>query len=144
MKEALISLAILLFTATATKAQPADSAGIIRLNQQIDSHVIAQDLAALDTLYADDFVFSHGSGLVEGKGGWLKTVSTVRYSLRQHDSVTAELHAGIIIVKGKLSVQRTNKDKTSRYNLKYIRVYVLRNKRWQLLSHHTVYEHDEP
>lgn len=136
-------LLTILFVAKIMHAQLPDSAAIIRLNQQIDDQVIMQNLAALDTLYGDDFVFAHGSGRVEGKSGWLKTVGRTRYPVRTHDSVTVEPHPGLALVKGNLSIQRIDKDKTARYYLKYIRVFALRDKRWQLISHHTVYErHD--
>ncbi len=39
-----------------------DSGLIITLNQQIDNYVVLHNTAALDKLYAGDFVFSHGSG----------------------------------------------------------------------------------
>ena len=54
--------------------QKGDSSYLVRLNQQIDDYVVQQKVKELESLYADDFVFSHGSGKVEGKAGWLKTV----------------------------------------------------------------------
>lgn len=53
-----------------------DSSLIIGLNQQIDDHVVQKNVAILEKLYADDFVFSHGSGRVEGRqsgrAGWAR------------------------------------------------------------------------
>ncbi len=136
-----------LFYLTNISAQvnnPPDSNYIIKLNQQIDDLVVQKNINALEELYADDFVFSHGSGRIEGKQGWFKSVAKGRFLVRKHDSVTVELHPGIAIVKGKLSVQKKNKDKTDRYHLNYIRVYTLKNQRWQLISHVTFYEYHEP
>lgn len=121
----------------------ADSNTILVLNQQIDDLVVQQNTTALDNLYAADFVFSHGSGKVEGKSGWFRSVAKGNFLLRKHDSVTVELHPGIAIVKGKLSVHKKNKEKTDRYHLKYIRVFALRNNAWQLISHSTVSEYHE-
>jgi hypothetical protein len=120
-----------------------DSSFLLKLNQQIDDHVVSRNLAALDTLYASDFVFSHGSGRVEGKAGWLTTVGRANYPLRQHDSVKVELHPAVAIVKGKMSIQKVNKDKTDKYHLRYIRVFALRNNRWQMISHNTTHEWHE-
>lgn len=129
----------LLFTAA---AQP-DSSHLVWLNQQIDSYVVSRNVKALDSLYATDFVFSHGSGRVEGKAGWMKTVERANYPLRQHDSVKVELHGNVAVVKGKMDIQKVNKDKTDTYHLRYIRIYALRNKYWQLISHNTTQEwHD--
>ena len=123
-----------------------DSSRLVALNQQIDTYVIQKNMTALDTLYAADFVFSHGTGLVEGKAGWLKTVANGTYLLRQHDSVKVEMHPGIAIVKGKMDNRRINASdhKTVTYHLRYIRVYALRNKSWVMISHNTTFELDEP
>ncbi len=125
---------------TAQTAAGPDSSYIISLNQQIDNFVVVQNVAALDTLYAADFVFSHGTGKIEGKAGWLKTVGKTKYPSRQHDSVTVELHPDLAIARGKLFIQRIDGGKTERYQLKYIRVYALRSKRWHMISHITTYE----
>ena len=120
-----------------------DSIRLIVLNQDIDNAVVKQDSLSLKKWYADDFVFSHGSGKVEGKTDWLKSVAKGNFISRKHDSVTVELHPAIAVVKGKLSIQKKNADKTDRYHLKYIRVYAIRNKEWQLISHSTTYEFHE-
>ena len=128
------------FAATAQS----NSSYLVWLNQQIDSYVVSKDVKALDSLYAADFVFSHGSGRVEGKEGWMKTVERANYPLRQHDSVKVELHEDVAVVKGKMDIQKVNKDKTDTYHLRYIRIYALRNKQWQLISHNTTQEwHDK-
>lgn len=123
--------------------QPADSSLLLRLNQQIDDYVVQQKVKELGNLYADDFVFSHGSGKVEGKASWLQSVARTTYPSRQHDSVKVELHPGVAVVKGHMAIRRNDKEKVAVYYLKYIRVYALRNKQWQMISHNTTAErHD--
>jgi len=146
MKKLLLLLLITVTQAHILNAQGsrfADSSFIINLNQQIDNYVVEHDIAALDKLYAADFVFSHGSGKVEGKQGWFKSVAKGSFISRQHDSVTVELHKELAIVRGKLAVQKKSTDKTERYHLKYVRVYVYLDKRWQMLSHITTAEWHE-
>ncbi len=144
MRRIILLLITLLFTSHTLTAQPVkDSAYLLLLNQQIDDYVVQRNVAALDTLFATDFVFNHGSGKTEGKAGWMATVSKANYPLRQHDSVTVELHPGIAVVKGKMNIQKINKDKTDRYWLKYIRVYAWRITGWKLISHSTVQEKHE-
>ena len=120
-----------------------DSSVIITLNQQIDNYVVQQNIAALDKLYAPDFVFSHGSGKVEGRQGWFKSVAKGSFVTRQHDSVTVEMHTDIAVVRGRLSVHKKTEKENSKYHLKYVRVFVLRDKQWQLISHITVWEQHE-
>ena len=73
----------------------------------------------------------------------MTTVGRANYPKRSHDSVRVELHPEVAIVKGKMSIEKINKDKTDRYHLRYIRVYALRAGRWQLISHHTTHEWHE-
>ena len=125
------------------QAQPGDSSYLVSLNQRIDDHVVKQDTTPLKAIYAEDFVFSHGSGKIEGKAGWMKSVVKGNFLARQHDSVTVELHPALAILRGKLSVQKKNKDKIDKYHLKYIRVYAYREKQWWLVSHVTTSEWHE-
>lgn len=136
-----ICIGFLTIIAGGLRAQ--DSSLLVTLNQRIDDLVVQRNTIALDSLYATDFVFSHGSGKVEGKTGWLTTVGRNNYPKRLHDSVKVELHPGVGIVKGKMSIERVNKDKTDRYHLRYLRVYALRAGRWQLISHSTTHEWHE-
>lgn len=143
--KAIFSLLFILtcsFSATAQQEKK-DSSYLVSLNQQIDDYVVRRNVRVLDSLYANDFIFSHGSGRVEGKAGWLRTVGRANYPLRQHDSVRVELHEALGIVKGKMKIEKINKDKTDRYYLKYIRVYALRKNFWQLISHTTTHEWHE-
>lgn len=134
---------MLLAAAFTVNGQQSDSSYLIRLNQEIDQLVVQKDVSKLKDLYADDFVFSHGSGKVEGKSGWLQTVSRADYPMRQHDSVKVELHSEVAIVKGKMDIKRNDRDKQAVYHLRYIRVYALRSNRWQMISHSTTEEkHD--
>ena len=140
---ALLSLVFSLSVVAAQKNAPNDSIYLITLNQKIDDYVVQRNLSALDTMYAADFVFSHGTGLIEGKTGWLSAVERNSYPSRKHDSVTAELHPALGILRGKLFIQRTDNNQATKYNLKYVRVFALRNKRWQMISHITTHEQHE-
>src|SRR5687767_13486755 len=121
-------LAVVLSFSSLIYAQPADSLALIEFNQQIDLNVVNRNVADLEGMYADDFVFSHGSGKVEGKQSWLKSVAKSNFQERRHDSVTVELHGNLAILKGKLSVLKKTTAKTDRYRLKYIRVFVKKEK----------------
>lgn len=139
----LIFAVVLSFAVGVVQAQSdrlADSLGLVRLNQQIDDYVVSRNVKGLDSLYASDFVFSHGSGRVEGKSNWLVSVGRNDYPKRQHDSVKVELHGDIALLKGIMLIERKGKDKTDRYQLRYIRLYAIRQHRWQLVSHSTTFE----
>lgn len=125
-------------------AQVADSNNIILRNQQIDTYVVEHNTIALDSFYANDFVFSHGSGRIEGKKGWFSSVEKGNFVSRMHDSVTVEFHPYLAIVRGKLAVQKKGNQKVDEYYLYYVRVFALRNKSWLLISHITTREYHLP
>ncbi len=120
-------------------------AELIKLNQDIDQAVVSKDIKFLSDHYADDYVFTHGTGLVDSKASWLKNVSgpNTHFISRVHDSVVVESHLkDINILYGKLTVQRQDKDKLAKYILWYSRVYEKLKGRWQMISHRTVHEFD--
>ena len=112
------------------------------INRSIDEAVVKKDADKLKQLYADDFVFTHGTGYVEGKNSWIKDVEnpSKKFTSRVHDSTLVELHDNVAIVTGSLAITRSDADKLVRYGIRYVRVVALRNKNWQLLSHRTVKE----
>lgn len=142
MKHRLVLIAISFCLLQFAVAQT-DSSLLVELNQQVDNNVVDKNIAALEKVYADDFIFSHGSGKVEGKKTWLVSAGKGLFVSRRHDSVKVELHKEVAIVKGKLSVVKTNKEKTDRYHLYYIRVYAKRRGAWQMISHNTTSEYHE-
>jgi len=110
-----------------------------QLNLSIEQAVLAADVPRLETLYADDFVFTHGSGLVQSKSEWLSGIRSgkSRYLLRELDSMAVELHGNVAIATGKLTVHRPSETGIVKYALNFVRVFVLSGDRWQLISHRT-------
>lgn len=125
---------------TAQSHSKSDSSFIVQLNQQIDDYVIARNITSLDSLYTDDFIMTHGDGRRDRKTAWLGAVAKSNYTVRQHDSVKVELHSTIAIARGKMLVQKSGGETTAVPYRNYIRVFAIRNNRWQLLSHFTMYE----
>jgi ketosteroid isomerase-like protein len=115
---------------------------VASLNADVDAAVVKRDLARLKQLYADDFVFTHGTGLVEGVDGWLKTVSdtSLHYLERAQDSTAVEVHAGVAVVSGRMLIKRAQKGDTARYGIWYVRVYQKKEPGWQMISHRTTRE----
>ena len=108
------------------------------INRMIDAAVVKKQYNILNKHYATDYYFKHASGKIDSKKSWIENIKkpSTAYTLRNHDSVTVELHKQIAIVSGTLEVDRLAGRKKGRY----FRVFVFRQKIWQLLSHNTVYE----
>jgi len=112
------------------------------LNRKVDRAVVQKDIAVLQEIYADDFVFTHGTGLVDSKASWIKNIqnSLTKFLSREHDSTQVEMHGSIAIVTGRLLVSRESKEGSAKYGLRYVRVFALRKRKWQMISHRTVKE----
>lgn len=114
------------------------------VNRELDHAVVKKDAAFLKKHYGEDFVFTHGTGQIDSKKSWVNHIQTMkapdRFASREHDSTHVELHGDIAIVTGKLTVVRETKDESRKYALWYVRVFALRKKVWQLISHRTTKE----
>jgi len=136
MKRLLLVLLTLALASLAHAATPAEQE-LIDLQQRIDDAVAAGDGAFLQEAYAADFRFKHGTGLVDSKESWLKGVEKNKgnFLSRAHSDVEAEIHGDVGIAAGKLKVVR--KDNHG-YLLDYVRAFVRRDGRWQMIMHRTV------
>ena len=124
-------------TDTATVKAQIDS-----INRLLDRSVVNKNKSVLQQHYAEDFVFTHGTGLIDSKSSWMRNVldTAVHFISREHDSTVVELHGNVAIVKGTLTVKRQQPQLVSAYALQYVRVFARRNKVWQLISHRTTAE----
>jgi hypothetical protein len=113
------------------------------LNQRIDRAVVSKDMQFLSKHYGEDFVFTHGTGVIDSKKSWLEDIRKSKgFGSREHDSTVVELHKNLAIIFGKLTVRRLHPaaDGSTKYSLRYVRVFVPRKKTWQMVSHRTTSE----
>ncbi|HEY0652613.1 MAG TPA: nuclear transport factor 2 family protein [Chryseosolibacter sp.] len=130
------TLALLVLTTVSSFAQIAKE--LDDLNRKIDQAVVDKNIDFMKKHYADDFVFTHSTGLIDSKQSWIKNIENMgaeKFLSRTHDSTKVEMHGDVAIIFGKLSVERQGKEKISRYALHYVRVFAIRNKVWQMICH---------
>ena len=138
-REVTWSMLAVVLLATPASAQrvpllPQDS--ILRsLDARIEGAVVHGDLAALDTLYAEDLNFAHFTGTVDGKTAWLRQAQARAFKQRSVDSVTVDRHGDVALTSGRLAVEAAQ---GARYVLRFVRLYVRRQGRWQLVAHRSV------
>jgi Domain of unknown function (DUF4440) len=132
-----------LLTLAATPAFSQDD-GLLAFEQRVENAVVEGDTVFLKTAYADDFRFKHGTGLVDSKSSWIRSVRQAKgkFISRKLDSVEVEIHGDIGITNGQLTVRRKTEKAERKYMIKFVRVYVRRNEQWQMIMHRTVYEKD--
>jgi ketosteroid isomerase-like protein len=110
------------------------------INRGLDRAYVKRDIPFLQKHYAEDFYFLHATGMIDSKSSWIGKSGGSNSQLllsREHDSTIVELHDNIAIVTGILAVLFVPAANRDGYAVRYIRVYALRNKTWQLISHHS-------
>ncbi|SUZ69887.1 uncharacterized protein METZ01_LOCUS22741 [marine metagenome] len=122
-----------------TIAQNPDEAVLRSLERAQANAVVEMDFDALEEIYADDFIFTHGTGEVHDKTRWFDALSSGRdYLSREHEMIEVELHGDLGIVYGVLLVHAKINGVEGQFRARYVRVYKQREGRWLLVSHRTV------
>ena len=122
-----------------TIAQNSDEAVLRSLERAQASAVVEMDFDVLEEIYADDFIFTHGTGEVHDKTRWFDALSSGRdYLSRKHEMIEIELHGDLGIVYGVLLVHAKINEVEGQFRARYVRVYKQREGRWLLVSHRTV------
>lgn len=124
---------------------------LMTLNARVEQAVVRGDVAFLEEVLAEDFRFPHGdewtsggeASLVDSKGSWIAAVKNRRtpYIARDVDAQQVELHGDVALLTGKIHVRSaSDSPKWRDYTIWFLRTYVRRRDRWQLISHRTVHE----
>jgi hypothetical protein len=97
------------------------------------AHEGAPDLAAIDRLYADDFLATNADGRVVDKQGWLDMLKTGQFSV---DTITTEdfkvrMYSATAIITGRSAYHAGG---TKLWEVRHTQVWVNPNGHWQLAS----------
>ena len=132
---------------TQVAAASGDSAVVAALERSIEQATMRGDVAYLDSVYAPSFRFKHSTGTLEERGQRLAALRARRDTVfaRDLDSLDVEVHGDIALTTGRIHVRQQSSDPRWReYTIRYVRVYVRRAGRWQLLTHHSTGERFGP
>jgi hypothetical protein len=128
---------VLLFISVSLLAQNEEQA-LMDFEKSIEAAVVNTDISFLESAYAEDFKFKHGTGQRSTKESWLKDVANNKgkFISRKVDASEAELHDNIGITEGSITVTRLN----GSYTIRYVRAYRKKGSTWELFMHRTVEE----
>lgn len=132
-----VFLLIVLFTANAALADPVDE---VRAAQaaRIDA-TLAGDIEALDKSYADDLVYAHSDGRVDGRGILLTTIGSGRVDYKKLEIVEQgiRIYGDVAIITGSADFLVLAGDVVNEMTLSFTSVYVKNDGRWQFASWHS-------
>jgi Domain of unknown function (DUF4440) len=116
------------------------AAQLISLDPRIDTAMAQQDGQTLDSLLADDFIYTHSNGLSQPKADFIAAILKRENPPRRDLSeVQAEVHGEITVTRGNLDVVY---DDGRRLVFRYVRVWRLVDSDWRAISHRTLYAND--
>ena len=133
---------LLIFAGQGLTSEDAKSE-LIANEKTIAEAVVNLDFDTMDKIYADEFVFYHSTGAVEGKDDWLTRLRNgdAVYTARIVDSLAVDFHGDTAITSGRihLKTKSTNPDRRE-FTVWYYRIYENRDGRWQMVSHRSLHE----
>lgn len=107
-------------------------ADLSRLDVSVDELASKGAFDALSALLADDFHYSHSTGLVQDKQEWLDSLNPlVGKRDRVANVINVEMHDDIAVVKGELDV--VWREAPTKYN-RYVRIYRQVDGTWRAIS----------
>jgi len=133
----IVTLLIFTFTLQLPASAADELADLRAMDQRIEDAVVRADLKFLESVYAKDFRFTHGTGNIQSKDEWLKSVAKRGFLSRKVSLVEVELHGDVAVTCGRLDVIKSGEG-GEKYSLRYVRVYERRDGRWEMLMHRTV------
>ena len=139
MKSALFITVLLLALAATSVAQKGSVEETIRTldNERIQAQIHA-DAAALDRIYADDFIGVGPSGTVRTKPQVIAdfTSGNLRFQSITTDDVRWRIYGNTAVETGRSTMIGQDKGKVVPRDNRFTRVWVERRRRWQLVSNH--------
>ena len=114
---------------------PNNTDTIIELDRKRMQAMAAKDIGTLDTLIADDLVYTHSSARLDTKQtliGNMKSGATV-YSSVQPSDVRAQDLGDVVILTGVAQIKVSSQGKQLEFGVRFTDAYAKRNGRWQMV-----------
>jgi ketosteroid isomerase-like protein len=111
------------------------------LDPQIDTAMAQGDLAALNTLLAPDFIYTHSNNNHQAKAEFIDAIGKRENRPRRVlTEVEAEVHGEVAVTRGNLDVVYYDERPTLYF--RYVRLWRLAAGGWRAISHRTAYAKD--
>jgi len=111
------------------------------LDVAIDTAVSDRDAAVLESLLADDYIYTHSNGRSQSKSDYIDGIAGRDNPPRRLLSdIQVELHDDIAVTRGNLDIVYS--DERPNLYMRYVRVYRQIANSWQAISHRTLYATD--
>jgi uncharacterized protein (TIGR02246 family) len=128
---------LILAPAILLAAGPEDA--VKQAEQEWATAVVKKDYAVLDRVLADDLAYTHSDGRLDTKKNYIDSLRTGKqtYDAAEHQSIDVRMLAkDVALVRARLRMTAAAGGKPAApANFSTLRVYQLRNGRWQMVGH---------
>ena len=115
-------------------ANPAES--VEQVERRRFAAMVAQDIAALEPLLADDLTYGHSNGEFQNKSQFLETIRAgrLRYEAIGVQGLNVRHYGNVAIVTGQILISGRAGNEPVTLNLRFTDAHVNRDGRWQLVA----------
>jgi len=111
------------------------------LDVAIDTAVSDRDAARLESLLADDYIYTHSNGRSQSKREYIDGIAgRDNPPKRLLSDIQVEVHDDVAVTRGNLDIVYS--DERPNLYMRYVRVYRLIAASWKAISHRTLYAID--
>jgi ketosteroid isomerase-like protein len=131
-----LTWAALLFLCACTGLQANPDEEVEQVERKRFAAMVAQDIAALEPLLADDLTYIHSTGELENKSQFLETIrgGRLRYEAIDVQELNVRQYDKVALVTGRIVVQARAGSRPLTLNVRYTDAYVNRDGHWRLVA----------
>jgi ketosteroid isomerase-like protein len=109
---------------------------VMHLEQERVDAMTKGDLAALDRILADDFIYTHSNARLETKPQLFDALKSgaFKYEEIRHSDLKAQVYGDTVVLRGKSDLKIKANNLPLAFQIRFLGVYVKANGRWQLTT----------
>jgi len=139
MKQCLLAICGVLVSLPALAQNVSVERELIQVEHALSQAVVDRDVAALNHLYADDFISTDSEGLVWSKSQdiAIDTEGASRVTAFTLEDLRVKVYGEMAVVTGRIATKGTLVGEASEGRSRFTDVFVKRDGRWQCVASHT-------
>ena len=136
-----LPLCIAFITALSLIVAPAEASSeaereLLKANEQYDQAIMRGDVAALERIFADEFIYTNPKAEVLDKKQQIAALNSAGFKLTgaASDDVRIRIYGETAVMTGRFTAKMESAGKTEMIDERYTAVWLRRDGRWQLVA----------
>jgi ketosteroid isomerase-like protein len=109
---------------------------LLQANEQYDRAIMGADVAALERIFADEFIYTNPKAEVLDKKQQIAALSSADFKLTEaaSDDVRIRVYGNTAVMTGRFTAKTESGGKSEMIEERYTAVWVRRDGRWELVA----------